>query len=150
MHDKYIIRLKLLPNGRPVARSACLAHSIFSLPTKILHQEHALAGVKLITANEGMTKFPAHLTFLKAYSTSPCWMHKRVQKSFDGHRSCTSTGKLDNYYIWCLFFFSGFMKSSEVYATRLCTIVRLETMIWPSTRFGMQYIKDLSTFSDCK
>ena len=47
---------------------------------------------------------------------------------------------LSNYFIWCLLFFllfsfSGFIKLSVV--MRLCTLVRFETMIWPSIRLKL-------------
>ena len=57
---------------------------------------------------------------------------------------------LSNYCIWCLFFISNFMKSSTVYAASLCTFVRFETMIWPSSRFDItlkNFKKPLDIFS---
>ena len=62
-------------------------------------------------------------------------------------RSCISTGKRLSYYcILMLVFFSGFMKSSVVYAASLCTSLRFETMIWRSKLIRFQISLSVQNF----
>ena len=44
-------------------------------------------------------------------------------------------------YLMFVFVISNFMKSSTVYAASFCTFVRFESMIWPSIRFEIYFLR---------
>ena len=48
-------------------------------------------------------------------------------------RAASQPVSLSNYITFDVCFFSGFMKSSIIYAVTLRTVIRFETMIWPIT-----------------
>ena len=48
-------------------------------------------------------------------------------------RAASRPVSLSNYITFDVCFFSGFMKSSIIYAVTLRTVIRFETMIWPIT-----------------
>ena len=77
---------------------------------------------------------------------SHCLMRERVEKSQSDSGltwwlswATSRLVSLSNYCICCLLLFRFFLVSWSrvVYATKLCTSVRFETMIWPSVRFDI-------------